>query len=196
VSDLTALLEHEASAEIDAILAEARARAAAIVAQATAEAEADASTRERASVAQREALRVRALSAAQLEASALKLRAQHEAVEAVFDAAIARLDALARDTAAYEPVFSKLLAEAVAALGAEAPAEIVVPERDLKLGVAVAAKQGVTAPVVAGDLRSGARVRSSRGASVENSLHARLDALRDELASQVTKTLFGQTAAV
>jgi vacuolar-type H+-ATPase subunit E/Vma4 len=196
VSDLTALLEHEASAEIDAILAEARERASAIVAEATAQAEAEAAATERASASQCEALRVRAQSAAHLEASALRLRAQHEAVESVFAAALDRIDALSRDAGAFGPVLSKLMAEAVAAVGGDAPSEIAVSERDVALALDLAKRSGITAPVVAGDVHGGVRVRSGRGASVENSLHARLAALRDELASQVTKSLFGETTAV
>jgi vacuolar-type H+-ATPase subunit E/Vma4 len=195
VSDLTALLEHEASAEIEAILSEARQRASEMVAAARSEAEASAVARERAAAMQREALAVRAQSAAQLEASALKLRAQHEAVEEVFALAQERIEALQQDPKAYERVLGGLLAEALAALRGEAPTEIVVAERDLKLATALAAAQGVTAPVVAGGVAGGVRVRTGRGSSIENTLHGRLGMLRGELASQVTEVLFGETTA-
>jgi vacuolar-type H+-ATPase subunit E/Vma4 len=195
VSDLTALLEHEASAEIEAILSEARQRASDVVATARSEAEAAAATRARAAAMQREALGVRAQSAAQLEASALKLRAQHEAVEHVFDLAQARIEALERDPEAYERVLGGLLAEALGALGGEPPTEIVVAERDVALATALAAKHGAQVPVSAGAVSGGVRVRTGRGSSIENTLHGRLATLRGELASQVTEVLFGETTA-
>lgn len=195
MSDLTALLEHEASAEIEAILSEARERASELVASARAEAEASADARERATAVQREALRLRAQSAAQLEASALKLRAQHEAVEAAFALAQERIEALQQDLTTYERVLGDLLAEALAALRTETPTEIVVAERDLKLVSALAKAQGVSVPVVAGDVAGGVRVRTGRGSSIENTLHGRLGMLRGELASQVTEVLFGETTA-
>ena len=195
MSDLTALLEHEASAEIEAILSEARERASELVASARAEAEASAEARERATAVQREALRLRAQSAAQLEASALKLRAQHEAVEAAFALAQERIEALQQDLTTYERVLGDLLAEALAALRTETPTEIVVAERDLKLVSALAKAQGVSVPVVAGDVAGGVRVRTGRGSSIENTLHGRLGMLRGELASQVTEVLFGETTA-
>ncbi len=195
MSDLTALLEHEASAEIEAILSEARERASELVASARAEAEASAEARERATAVQREALRLRAQSAAQLEASALKLRAQHEAVEAAYALAQERIEALQQDLTTYERVLGDLLAEALAALRTETPTEIVVAERDLKLVSALAKAQGVSVPVVAGDVAGGVRVRTGRGSSIENTLHGRLGMLRGELASQVTEVLFGETTA-
>lgn len=193
MSDLTALLEHEASAEIDAILGEARERREEILERARSEAEADRAARERAAAMSREALRVRSRSAAQLEASALKLRAQHEEVEAVFAAALERLSALRDDDDTYREVLGKLLEEALASLGGSAATEIVVAADDRKLATALAKEQGVEAKVVAGDLEGGVRVRTGRGSSVENTLRGRLDALRDDLASRVSEALFGET---
>jgi vacuolar-type H+-ATPase subunit E/Vma4 len=193
VSDLTALLEHEASAEIDAILTEARERAAAIVAQARGEAEAAQAARERASKGQAEALRVRAQSAAQLEASSLRLRAQHEAVESVFTQVREALAALARDGGRYERVLDALVAEALAALRGEPAVEVVVAERDVPLALSLLKRHGVAVPVVPGDVEGGVRIRTGRGSSIENTLAGRLASLREELASQVTKVLFAET---
>ena len=190
MADLTALLEREASAEIDAILSEARERASEIVAQAERESEALVTTRQRGAEAQREATLVRAQSAAQLQASALTLRAQHEAVESVFEAAGERLAALAGDPKAYEPVLTSLLEEAVAALGADAVSEVEVAKRDVRLANKIAKAEGLTAQVVAGSVSGGVRVTSGRGSSVENTLGARLEALRGELASSVAQLLF------
>jgi V/A-type H+-transporting ATPase subunit E len=190
VADLTALLEREASAEIDAILSEARERASEIVAQAEAEAESLKATRARAAAGQSEAILVRARSAAQLQATARTLRAQHEAVEAVFDATSERLDALAADAKAYEPVLTTLLQEAVAALGADSVAEVQVAEHDVALATKIAKASGLDVAVTAGSVRGGVRVMTKRGSSVENTLGARLDAVRSELASSVARTLF------
>lgn len=195
MADLTALLEREASAEIDAILSEARERASEIVAQAESEAESLRATRERAAASQREATLVRAQSAAQLQASALTLRAQHEAVESVFAAVAERLEALASDRSAYEPVLTGLLAEAVQAVGADAVAGIEVAKGDVALATKIAKAAGIEATVVAGDVSGGVRVRTRRGASVENTLSARLEALRSELASSVAQTLFADAEA-
>ncbi|MBA2668068.1 MAG: V-type ATP synthase subunit E [Trueperaceae bacterium] len=193
MSDLTALLEHEASAEIDAIMSEARERASAMTAKAEEEAEATKATRERSTTMQRDALRVRAQSAARLEASALRLRAQHEAVEAVYAAALERIEALIEDATAYEPVLDALLAETLAALGGEAATEIVVAERDVASAQVLATKRGAAAPVVAGPIHGGVRVRTGRGSSIENTLGGRLESLRGELASEITEVLFGET---
>ena len=195
MADLTALLEREASAEIDAILSEARARASEIVAQAESEAETLSATRARSSAAQREATLVRAQSAAQLQAAALTLRAQHAAVESVFDGASERLAALAADPKAYEPVLTSLLQEAVDALGADAVHEVVVAERDVKLATKIAKAVGLAATVVSGPVSGGVRVSSRRGSSIENTLQTRLDALRGELASSVARSLFDDDAA-
>ena len=113
MANLAALLEHEAGAEIEAILSEARQRASEVVAKAEEDAKALTAQRERASQTQGEAARVRARSAAQLEASSLRLRAQHGMVEGVFGAAEAELRSLLKDDKRYTPMLSTLLAEAV-----------------------------------------------------------------------------------
>ena len=190
MADLTALLEREASAEIDAILSEARSRASEIVAQAETEAESQRATRERTSATQREATLVRAQSAAQLQASALTLRAQHEAVESVFEAVAERLAALTSDAKAYEPVLTTLIQEAVEAVGADAVGALEVAKADVALATKIAKASGIDAAVSAGDVSGGVRVLTTRGSSVENTLLARLDALRGELASSVAQALF------
>ena len=190
MADLTALLEREASAEIDAILSEARARASDIVAQAEREAEMRTAARERAALAEREATLVRSRSTAQLEAAAALLRARHVAVESVFDEVRARLAALADEPKAYEPVLTSLLQEAVDALDADEVERIEVSPRDLELASKIAKTAGLRAAVKAGEVRGGVRVRSRRGSSIENTLDSRLEAARDESASLVAQILF------
>jgi vacuolar-type H+-ATPase subunit E/Vma4 len=191
VSDLSALLEREASAEIEAIVSEARAQASALVAAAQAEAEQLLAQRRRTAELQREATLVRAHSAAQLEASALKLRAQHAAVGGVFDAARARLKAIPGDTPRYGGVLAQLLEEAVEAVGASEVASIHVAPADAATAKAVATRLGLQVPIEAdGSVALGVRVVSKRRSAVENTLTARLDALEGELAADVSRVLF------
>jgi vacuolar-type H+-ATPase subunit E/Vma4 len=194
VAELTALLEREASAEIDAILSEARARASELVAKAETEAEALHAARARAAAAQREAMAVRSQSAAQLQAAALTLRAQHAAVESVFALAEERLAALAADAKAYEPVLTSLLQEAVDAVGRDGIERIEVAERDVSLARKIAKAAGLGATVEAGQVEGGVRVRTRHGSSLENTLATRLEALRGELAASVARTLFRDDA--
>lgn len=67
MTHLAALLEREASAEIDTILSEAQARASEIIAKAEDDAKAMTAQRDRLSQTQSESAKVRARSAAQLE---------------------------------------------------------------------------------------------------------------------------------
>jgi vacuolar-type H+-ATPase subunit E/Vma4 len=190
VADLTALLEREASAEIDAILSEARERAAEIVALAEREAEARAAARERSVSSERDAMLVRSRSAAQLDAAAVTLRARHAVVEAVFAEARERLVALSQEPKAYEPVLTALLQEAVDALGTDAIERVEVAAGDVALARRITKAAGIRAAVEAGDVEGGVRVRSRRGSSIENTLSARLEATRDESSSLVAQILF------
>ena len=191
MSDLSALLDREASAEIEALLSEARQRASEIVAEATAEAEQQLGQKRRASEAQREATLVRAQSAARLEASALKLRAQHAAVEAVFDAARDEIAALAKDKTRYGKALRALLGEAVDAVGAADVAGIHAAPADVAVVAEAAKALGIDAPVAADEgVVAGVRVATRGQATVENSLGQRLAALEGELASRVSATLF------
>ncbi len=192
MSDLAALLEKEASAEISAILSEARERASEVVARARKEAETLVSQRERQAAAQLSAAVVRARSSAQLEASSLQLRAQHEGVEAVFQRARERLTALVEDADAYAPVLEKLLAEAVAGSAAEDVQAVLVNPDDRATAEAAVAKLSLSAPVEAdAGVRAGVRLRLKGNNTVENSLFERLEVLRAELASEVSEALFG-----
>ncbi|MDA0700121.1 MAG: V-type ATP synthase subunit E [bacterium] len=195
MSDLSALLEREASAEIEAIVAEARERASALVAQAQSEAEQLLAQRQRVAEQQREATQVRAHSAAQLEASALKLRAQHAAVEGVFGAARERLASLSGDAKGYGEVLAKLLAEAVDAVGTADVASVHAAPADVAAVKAAAAGLGLTVPVEAdGTVVHGVRVVSKRRSAVENTLTTRLSALEGELAADVSRLLFAPDA--
>ena len=187
---VSALLEKEASAEIQAIRSEAQERASEIVAKANDEADALRKQRERGAKTQYEASLVRAKSSAQLEASSMRLRSQHEAVEQVIEAARAKIDALTQDKA-YEDVLEKLLKEALEAVGGKENVEaVVVNSAERSAAEKVALKHGLKTKVETDDsVRGGVRLK--RGSVVlENTLYERLDGLRDELASDISRVLF------
>jgi V/A-type H+/Na+-transporting ATPase subunit E len=195
VADLSTLLEKEASAEIEAILSEARERASEILAEARSEADTLVSARERAAKAQREAALVRARSAAQLEASSLRLNAQHDGVQSVFEAVRSKLDALLGDAGAYAPVFATLLSQALEGVGGQEIEAVQVAAGDREMAEKAAREAGVTAPVeTVDDIRGGVRLRTRSRSIVENTLYGRLEALQGELASEVSQALF-QTEA-
>jgi V/A-type H+-transporting ATPase subunit E len=192
VSDLAALLEKEASTEIESILSEARGRASEVVADARQEADALVGARERQAAGLRSAAITRARSSAQLEASSLQLRAQHDGVEAVFEEARERLSALVSDADAYPAVLKKLLVEALEDLDAgEVQAVIVHPDERGYLD-SVAKELLRTAEVIPdATIRGGVRLRLKGNNTIENSLFERLEVLRAELASEVSEALFG-----
>ncbi|CAN5781085.1 hypothetical protein BH24DEI2_BH24DEI2_16610 [soil metagenome] len=198
MANLSALLEKEAGAEIEAILSEARERASELVAEARTEADTTLAQQERSAASQYDAALVRSSSGAQLEASSLKLRAQHEAVERVFRAAKTSLEALTQDKAAYGDVLSKLLTEAVEGLGgANKVAAVVVNPADRAAAEKAASAHGMGGKVeTSDDVRGGVRVRATGGnVTLENTLFGRLEAVQDELASDVSRTLFGAQRA-
>lgn len=195
MADLSALLEQEASAEVDAILSEARARASEIVAKAKEEAETLTAQFKRSASSQHDAALVRAKSSAQLEASSMRLNAQHGAVENVMDSARAELEKhiSSKD---YAKTFEGLLEEAVEGAGGKGNIEAVVVNPDDKSTAEKAAeKHGLKSKVeTSEDVRGGVRLRQTGGkVAIENTLFERLDALQDELAADVSKVLFGDS---
>ena len=195
MAELSSLLEKEASTEIEAIVAEGKKRAEEILSTARTEAEGVIAARTRAVKAQREAALVRARSAAQLEASSLKLRSQHDGVQSVFAQAKERITALIADRSAYEGVFGTLLDEAVAGLAGTSIEAVEVAPEDVELATSAAAKAGLDAKVEANEtVHGGVRLRTANRSAVENTLYGRLAALEGELAAEVSKALFGAKA--
>ena len=192
MADLSALLDKEASAEIETVLSEAQARASEIVAQATSEAEALQASRRRAAEAQREATLVRARSAAQLEAASLRLKAQHAGVENVFTAARQKIADLAKNPAEYAPVFAKLLKIALDGAGNQPLEAVVVNPADKDVAAQALNEAGVTTPLeTSEDVTSGVRLRTGNRSVIESTLLGRLESLQGELASEVSGALFG-----
>ncbi len=192
MSDLAALLEKEASTEIESLLSEARGRASEVVADARQEGDTLVGARERLAAGLRSAAITRARSSAQLEASSLQLRAQHGGVEAVFEEARERLGALVSDADAYPAVLKKLLVEALEGLDAgEVQAVTVHPDERGYLD-SIAKELSLTAEVISdAAIRGGVRLRLKGNNTIENSLFERLEVLRAELASEVSEALFG-----
>ena len=192
MSDLAALLEKEASTEIESVLSEARSRGSEVVAEARQEADALIAQRERQAAAQRSAAVTRARSSAQLEASSLQLRAQHEGVEGVFEEARKRLSAIVEDEDAYPPVLTKLLREALEDLDADTVQAVIVHPDERAVAEAAVDELSLAAPVETDTgIRGGVRLRLKGNNTVENSLFERLEVLRAELASEVSEALFG-----
>lgn len=191
MADLAALLDKEASAEIEAIHSEAQERASEIVAEAKEEAESLVAKRERAAKQQREAALVRARSAAELEAASMRLRAQQRAIESVFDEARGRIDALVADPKKYQPVLETLAREAAESVDTRGEATLAVHPDESSVAEKVVAKLGMDVTVKTDEaVRGGVRIQGPKGtASIENTLYGRLDALRDELASEVSEVL-------
>ena len=191
MANLSALLDKEASAEIETILSEARQRASEIVAKAEEDAKATAAQRERLSQSQGKAAQVRARSAAQLEASSLKLRAQHSVVEDVFESAEAELRKLSKDKKRYPPVLATLLSEAVEALGGQDNvSKVIVNPADEQAGKEAAKKVGLEDKVETSDtVEGGVKVKATSNVTIENTLFDRLQAAREDLASEVSQML-------
>ena len=197
MANLSALLDKEASAEIEAILSEARQRASEIVAKAEEDAKATTAQRERLSQSQGEAARVRARSAAQLEASSMKLRAQHSVVEDVFGSAEAELRKLSKDKKRYSPVLASLLGEAVDALGGkENVSKVIVNPADEQVGKEAAKNYGLENKLETSEtVEGGVKVKATSNVTIENTLFDRLQAARDDLASEVSQLLGAPSTA-
>lgn len=192
MAGLSALLHKEASAEIEAILSDARKQASEILESAKAEADALVAARQRTAAQQRDAMLVRARSAAQLEASALKLNAQHDGIQRVFDGVGKKLDEIIADPTGYALVFEKLLKEAVGSVEGQTLQGIVVGKNDQELAEKVAAELGLNAPVSTDDaITGGVRIQTDRN-SVFNTLYERLESLRDDVAQEVSAVLFSK----
>jgi V/A-type H+-transporting ATPase subunit E len=194
VADLAALLDREASAEIEGILSEARTRASEIVAGAKEEAEALLAGHQRSAESQHRAALVRARSAAQLESSSLTLRAQHMAIENAFAAAERRLEELT-GSASYAGVLAKLIDQALQ-VGGVATTEVralAVNPADKATAAAAAKVAGLDGKVEANAaVRGGVRLKAGENVVIENTLYGRLEALREGLAAEVAQVLLSK----
>lgn len=190
-SELVALLEREAAAEREQLLAEARTQAEAILAEARRAAdEVLAATRERLLAEARAAL-VKAKSTATLRASALVLQAKEDEIARVFAQAEAALAALAADARRYPEVLRRFIEEGLQALGGRGV--VTVAPSDQAVVEALVRERGWDATARADPaISGGARLSSPDGRLVvTNTLASRLERARPALAAEVARTLWG-----
>jgi vacuolar-type H+-ATPase subunit E/Vma4 len=188
--EIIALLEREAAAEREQILAEARAEADRIRADARRQAEEYlAATRGRLEAEGKAAL-VKAQSTAQLRASALVLQAKEEELTRVFARAQDDLAAFARDTQRYPAALQAFIEEGLT--GISGHAVVTVNPADQAAAESLARTRGwdvtiQTDPAV----RGGGQISSPGGRFVvTNTLASRLERARPALAAEVAKILW------
>ncbi len=188
MADLATLLETEANAEIEAILAEARREADGILKAATEQAQTLLESRRRALETEFAAGQTRAKSAAEIEASALRLSANHGSTQKAFAQAEAELRAFTK-SGEYKVTLGKLINEAKNALGTVSKLQANPNELD---AVTDAAKTlGLNVPVEASaDIETGVRAFATGGqTSITNTLLGRLGRARDSILSDVSRLL-------
>jgi V/A-type H+/Na+-transporting ATPase subunit E len=188
MADLAKLLESEAQAEIEAILAEARSKADGIVNAATEQAKSVLEGRRRALENELAAARIRAKSASDLEAAALKLGASHGASQSAFDSAEMELRNFTK-SGEYAGVLEKLIREVSSALGGVKKLE--VNPADVEVAKRAIAAAGLNAEIIASSaIETGVRgIAASGNASVTNTLLGRLARAKDGLLADVAKVL-------
>lgn len=191
-SELVAILEKEAGAEIERALAEARAQAEQLVAQATEEAQTYLAAQRQRLEAERKAAQVKAQSAAQVKASALILQAKDQAIGEVFAAAEAELSRVQQDRSRYGAVLRGLIREAASGLAGRITVE--VNPKDLDLVRQAVKELKLDAEVnTADDVSGGTRVTSDDGRFiVENTLVSRVERVKPLLAPEIAALLWGQ----
>ncbi len=191
-SELIQLIEQEAEAEKDKILADARARADEILAAARREAEEILATSRQRVEEERTRALTQAQSTASLRAAALILIAKDEVIRKVFEQAEAQVRAAAANAARRRAMLRDLLREALRGLpGGRVTVEVspgdvqAVQEVCRELGVDVEVRGN--AQVV-----DGVRLISPDGrAMVENTIPSRLERARREMVSRVAEVLWG-----
>jgi len=190
-SELITILEKEAVGEIDRILGEARVQAERMVAEATRQAQEYLAAQRQQLEAEGQAAKVRALSAAQVRASALVLQAKDEALHEVLSVAEEELARVQQDKVRYGPILRGLIREASGALSGRMTVEANPKDldlakqavRDLKLDAEVKAADDVSGGVrlIADDSRF----------IVENTLASRVERVKTLLAPEIATLLWG-----
>lgn len=191
-SDLVAILEQEAAAEIERILTEARAQAEQVTSDARKEAEVSLETQRARVDDERKTARTRTEGAAVLAASALVLQAKDRAITEIFSHAESELARIRKDKAQYRTVLRGLIREAAGSLEGRIVVEAQRDDLD-------AVRQAVRELQLDADVRSaedvsgGVRLSTADGRFVvENTLDSRLARIRPVLAPEVAALLWGQ----
>ena len=191
-SELMQLLEQEARVEKDRALEEARRQADEIRAAARREAEETlAGTRLRLEAEQRQAA-TRAGSAASLRAAALLLEAKDQAIQQVFERAVAEIARADGDPVRHRALLHHLLEEAAQGIDTRG-ATLEVPPGD-----AEAAKDAARTLNLAVEIRENPEARGGlrlttedRRIVVENTVESRLNRTRSTLVSRIAEILWG-----
>jgi len=191
-SELIQLLEQEAQAEKDKILADVRARVDEILAAARREAEEVLATSRQRVEEERARALTQARSTASLRAAAIVLTAKDDVIRKVFEQAEAQVRAAAANATRRRTMLRDLLREALRGLpGGRVTVEVspgdvqAVQEvcRELRLDVEVRGKEQVV---------DGVRLISPDGrAVVDNTIPSRLERARREMVSRVAEVLWG-----
>lgn len=189
-SELITLLEREAAAERDRLLAEARSQAEAVRAQARREAEELLAAQKARLEAEAKAAVVKAQSTAQLRASSQVLQAKEEEIKRVFAEAEAELAKFSSNGQRYPQILKAFIEEALGGLGGRA--EVIVNPADQPVAQALIRERGWEATVRADpSVQGGARILSPEGRFVvTNTVGSRLERARPMLAAEVAKTLW------
>lgn len=191
-SELIQLLEQEAGAERDKVLAEARARAAELVAAARKDAEAIVAESRRRVEVEGAQTHARAVSTASLRAAALVLEAKDKAIQEVFSRATEALTRASHDPARRRPMLRRMIAEAAEGLGGRR-ATLEVPPGDAETARTACQELGLPFEVKENpDVSGGVRLTAEdRRVVVENTVASRLARTRSALVSRVAETLWG-----
>lgn len=189
-SELIAVLEKEASAECERVLAEARAQAQEIVAQAQRDAQSYLDAQRRQAEAERAATRTKAESSAQLQAAALVLQAKDQAMTAIFADAETELQRISQNKTQYGKILRGLIQEAGSGLSGHLIVE--VHPDNVQVARQAVKEAGLDAEVKSSTaISGGARVATPDGRFVvENTLTSRLERIKPVVASEVAALLW------
>lgn len=188
-SELLRVIEAEAEAERQRVLAAAREQAAAIAQAAQGKARALRAEGDRLRQEDERAARLKAASAAELSASALLLSAKSAVLDSAFAAAGDRLRTL--DGAAYRTALKSLLAEAAA--GLDGPLVIKVRGADVKLAGEAAKELRLDAAVAADEAVDAGVIVAGRDGRmmVCNRFADRIERARPALLARLSQVLWG-----
>ena len=192
-SELIQLIEQEAQAEKDKILADAHARADEILAAARREAEEILATSRRRVEEERTRALTQAQSTASLRAAAIVLTAKDEVIRKVFEQAEAQVRAAVASAARRRAMLRDLLREAQRGLPGGGPVKVEVSPGDVQTVQEVCRELRVDVEVRGNaEVVDGVRLISPDGrAMVENTIPSRLERARREMVSRVAEVLWG-----
>jgi V/A-type H+/Na+-transporting ATPase subunit E len=186
MAKLEEILQQEADAEINSILAEADSRAREIVSQAESRAAALLAAHQQRIEAQARTAGQQARSASELRVSSARIQAKGEVMDLLRQKVLLALEKTSTQ-ANYGEVLQALAEEALQVVEL-AETVVVHPDDREKLGAWALAK-GLELQTDS-ELRLGVRIVSRRGAKVENTLPERLHRAWSRLAPGVTKVLW------